>query len=183
MAVAVLADPGDVGGEGDHAVWDRWVLGAVVVPALYGMWRFLFRPRIVVDDSGVVLDNAFSSVTMPWSDIADARGSSYIEVVGTDGDCARALIYGPTFSGPLTRETRPRALVTLIRTEAARRAGREAPPEDYTATPLVADAGFDAVAFTPPEPVIHPVTKLGLEGLAAIALAWTIACAIAAALS
>jgi hypothetical protein len=183
MIVAVLIDPGDVGGAGEHAFWDRWVLGAVPVPALYGIWRFLLRPRIVVDDAGVILDNAFSSVTLPWADIADARGGSAIEVVGTDGDCARAMIYGPTFSGPLTRETRPRALVALIRTEAARRAGHEAPPEDYTATPLVADVEFDAVTFTPPEPVIHPRTSLGLEGLAGILVGWTVACAIAAMLS
>jgi hypothetical protein len=137
----------------------------------------------VVDESGVVVDNAFSTVTLPWADIADARGGAAIEVVGTDGDCARALVYGPTFAGPLTRPDRPQALVALIRAEAARRAGREAPPEDYTATPLVADADFDAVTFTPPEPVIHPVTSLGLDGLAAIAVAWTIACALAAALS
>jgi len=180
MVVVVLADPGEVGGAGTHAFWDRWVLGVVVVPALYGVWRFLLRPRIVVDDEGVVLDNAFSSVALPWADIADARGGSFIEVVGTDGDCTRALVYGPTYSGPLTREHRPRALVELIRAEAARRAGREAPPDDYAATPLVADAAFDAVTFTPPQPVIHPRVSLGLGGLTAIAVAWTLACALAA---
>jgi hypothetical protein len=178
MAIAVLA--GDHGGNGNAFV-DRWVYGAVVVPAAFGIRRYLFRPRIVVDETGVLLDNAFSSCALPWSDIADARGSGYIEVVGTDGDCSRALVYSPQFSSPLTREDKPRALVALIRAESARRAGREPLPEDYAATPLVADDGPSP--FTSPEPVIHPRTSYGTAELVAYAVVWTVACIIAAALA
>ena len=179
MIVAVLADPGDPGGAG-NAFTDRWAFGAVVVPAVFGIRRFLLRPRIVVDADGVQLVNAFSSCALPWADVADARGGGYVEVVGIDGDCARALVYGPVFSGPMTREKRPAALVALIRAEAARRAGREPPPEDYAASPLVAD---ENTAFAPPDPVIHPRPSYGIpEGLTYLAL-WTCACAVAAALA
>ncbi len=177
MAVAVLA--GDHGGDGNAFV-DRWVYGAVVLPAAFGIRRFLLRPRIVVDGQGVLLDNAFSSVALPWADVADARGSSYIEVVGTDGDCSRSLVYSAAFSSPLTREDKPRALVALIRAEAARRAGREPPPEDYAASPLVADGES---RFTATEPVIHPRTTYGLGELVAYAVLWTVACLITAALA
>jgi hypothetical protein len=177
MAVAVLA--GDHGGNG-NAFLDRWVYGAVVLPAAIGIRRFLIRPRIVLDERGVLLDNAFSSVAMPWSDVADARGRDYIEVVGTDGDCSRALVYSPAFSGPLTRETRPRAVVALIRAEAARRAGREPLPEDYAASPLVAD---ESTPFTAGEPVIHPRSSYGIAEAVAYTVVWTVACLIAAALN
>lgn len=177
MAVTVLIDP-DVQG-GGNAFVDRWVFGAVVVPAAFGIRRFLLRPRIVVDDEGVQLVNAFSTCTLPWSDVADARSGGHLEVVGIDGDCARALIYGPTFSGPLTRESKPRALVALIRAEAARRAGREPPSADYAASPLVADES----TFVAGDPVIHPRSSYGLGEALALTVAWTLACAVAAALS
>lgn len=178
MAVVVVVDPGDQNSTG-HAFWDRWVFGAVVVPAAFGIHRFLWRPRIVVDETGVLLINAFSSCALPWSDVADARGRGYVEVVGTDGDCTRALVYGPTFSGPMTRETRPTALVALIRAEAARRAGREPPPEDYAATPLVADGS----AITEIDAVIHPRPSYGVVEAIALVVAWTVACAVAVGLS
>lgn len=177
MAVTVLIDPNVEGG--GNAFFDRWVFGAVVVPAAFGIRRFLLRPRIVVDDEGVQLINAFSTCTLPWSDVADARGGAHLELVGIDGDCARALIYGPAFSGPMTREGRPRALVALIRSEAARRAGREPPPEDYAASPLVADES----RFVAVEPVIHPRPSYGLGEAVALTVIWTLACAVAAALS
>jgi hypothetical protein len=179
MAVTVLIDPGAEGSTGS-AFLDRWVFGAVIVPAAFGIRRFLLRPRIVVDADGVQLDNAFSSCSLPWADIADARGGGYVEVVGTDGDCIRALIYGPAFSGPLTRERRPLALVALIRSESARRAGREPLPADYEASPLVAEA---PPRFVATEPVIHPRSSYGLAEAAAFAGLWTLACAIAAALA
>jgi hypothetical protein len=178
MTVAVLTDPGDT----SHAFLDRWVYGAVAVPAVFGLRRFLLRPRIVVDEHGVLLVNAFSSCTLPWADVADARGGGYVEVVGTDGDCSRALVYGPAFSGPMTREGRPKALVALIRAEAARRAGREPPPEDYEASPLVAEEDAPS-RFTATEPVIHPRSSYGVAEAVAYAVVWTVACAIAAGLA
>lgn len=177
MAVTVLIDP-DVEG-GGNAFFDRWVFGAVVVPAAFGIRRFLLRPRVVVDEAGVQLINAFSTCTLPWPEVADARGGGHLELVGIDGDCARALIYGPAFSGPMTREDRPRALVALIRAEAARRAGREPPPEDYAASPLVAEES----TFVAAEPVIHPRSSYGLSEAVALTVVWTVACAVAAALS
>lgn len=179
MAVVVLIDPGPANDTG-RAFLDRWVFGAVVVPALFGIRRFLLRPRIVVDETGVRLDNAFSSCALPWSDISGARGGGYVEVVGTDGDCTRALVYGPAFSGPMTREGRPTALVALIRAEAARRAGREVPSEDYSASALVADDGLRIVAT---EPVIHPRADYGLAEGVALTVVWTVACAVAAGLA
>ncbi|MBA3741398.1 PH domain-containing protein [Sporichthya sp.] len=178
MAVVVLIDPGPENSTG-RAFLDRWVFGAVVVPALFGIRRFLLRPRIVVDETGVLLDNAFSSCALPWADIEGARGGGYVEVVGTDGDCTRALVYGPAFSGPMTREGRPTALVALIRAEAARRAGRDGPSEDYAASALVADEGPRAVAT---DPVIHPRADYGIAEGVALAVVWTVACAIAAGL-
>ena len=177
MAVTVLIDPNVEGG--GNAFFDRWVFGAVVVPAAFGIRRFLLRPRIVVDDEGVQLINAFSTCALPWPDIADARGGGHLELVGVDGDCARALIYGPAFSGPMTRDGRPRALVALIRAEAARRAGREPPPGDYAASPLVADES----SFVAVEPVIHPRSSYGVSEAVALTAVWTVACAVAAALS
>lgn len=178
MAVAVLIEPNVEGG--GNAFFDRWVFGAALVPAALGIHRFLLRPRIVVDSGGVSLVNAFSTCALPWVDVADARGSGPVEVVGTDGDCARALVYGPAFSGPMTRETRPRAVVALIRSEATRRAGREPPPEDYAASPLVAD---ERTRYTAADPVIHPRTSYGVVEAVALTLGWTIACAVAAGLS
>ncbi len=156
------------------------LLGAVVVPAAVGIRRFLLRPRIVVDDDGVRVVNAFSSCALPWDDVADARSGTHLEVVGTDGDSARALVYGPAFSGPMTRPGRPQALVALIRAEAARRAGREAPPEDYAASPLVAD---ESTPYAETEPVVHPRTSYGLGEAVTVTVLWTLACAIAAAVS
>lgn len=179
MVAAVLADPGQTGSTGS-AFLDRWVFGAVIVPAAFGIRRFLLRPRIVVDDAGVLLDNAFSSCALRWGDVADARGGGYVEVVGTDGDCSRALVYGPAFSGPMTQESRPKALVALIRAEAARRAGREPPPEDYEASALVADASS---RFTATEPVIHPRASYGVAEAVGYIVLWTVACLIAAALA
>src|SRR5689334_2667331 len=155
-----MIEPGQEGSTGS-AFLDRWVFGAVVVPALFGIRRFLLRPKIVVDETGVVFDNAFSSCALPWSDIDGARGGTgYVEVVGTDGDCSRALVYGPAFSGPLTREGRPTALVGLIVAEAARRSGRELPSEEYEASALVNDAPSRYVAT---EPVIHPRDSYGIS--------------------
>jgi hypothetical protein len=178
MAVAVLVEPNVEGG--GNAFFDRWVFGAVVVPAAFGIRRFLLRPRIVLGPDGVELVNAFSTCALPWSDVADARGGGHLEVVGTDGDCARALVYGPAFSGPMTREARPQALVELIRSEAARRAGRPAPAEDYAASPLVAD---ESTPYLASEPVIHPRTSYGVAEAAALTVVWTLACAIAAGVS
>ena len=178
MVVAVLIEPNVEGG--GNAFLDRWAFGAVVIPAAFGIRRFLLRPRIVVDTDGVELVNAFSSCALPWADVADARGGGHLEVVGTDGDCARALVYGPAFSGPMTREARPQALVELIRSEAARRAGRPAPAEDYAASPLVADESRPYLAS---EPVIHPRTSYGVGEAVALTVVWTLACAIAAGLS
>ncbi len=183
MAVVVLIDPGP-GDSTGNAFGDRWVFGAVVVPAAFGIRRFLLRPRIVVDEHGVLLDNAFSSCALPWSDVADARRGSAIEVVGTDGDCVRALVYGPAFSGPMTQVRRPAALVALIRAESARRAGREPLPEDYAASPLVAPAmSGEPSHYVATEPVIHPRTSFGLLEAAAITAGWTIACLVAAGLA
>ncbi len=182
LAVTVLADPGESGGTG-NAFTDRWVFGAIVVPAAYGIRRYLFRPRIVVDAAGVRFDNAFSSVALPWEDVADARGRGFVEIVGTDGDCARALLYGPTFAGPLTREERPAALVALIRAEAARRNGRDPLPEDYAATPLVSDLAADAEDRPVPDPVIHPRPSYGVPEAVTYLVLWTLACAVAAALA
>ena len=53
----------------------------------------------------------------------------FLVVIDDTPECSRALVYSPAFSSPLTREDKPRALVALIRTEAARRAGHEPPPE------------------------------------------------------
>jgi hypothetical protein len=179
MAVAVLIEPSIEGGSG-NAFLDRWVFGAIVIPAAFGIHRFLLRPRIVVDDEGVRLVNAFSSCALPWADVAGARGGGPVELVGIDGDCARSLVYGPAFSGPLTGDRRPRALVALIRSEAARRAGREPPTEDYAATPLVAD---DAASYAPVEPVIHPRPSYGVAEAVMLVLGWTLACAVAAGLT
>lgn len=179
MTVAVLIDPGETGSPG-NAFFDRWVFGAVIVPAVFGIRRFLLRPRIVVDSDGVSFVNAFSSCALPWADVAGARSGGYVEVVGIDGDCARALVYGPAFSGPMTRPTRPDALVALIRSEAARRSGRPAPAEDYAASPLVADT---ATHFAAPDPVIHPRSSYGLPEALTYLVLWTLACAVAAALA
>lgn len=182
MAAAVLHDPGIEGG-GTNAFLDRWIYAAIIVPALYGIWRFLVRPQIVVDDGGVRLDNAFSTVALPWADIDGARLVGGLEVVGTDGDCARALIYSPTLSGPMTSARRPQALITLIRTEATRRPGRTL-TDEYAASNLVSEQNDDLDApYVAPDPVIHPRRSLGLPGLAVLFVAWTIACAIAAALA
>lgn len=180
MAVAVLIEPGQQGSTGS-AFLDRWVFGAVIVPAAFGIRRFLLRPRIVVDETGVRFVNAASSCALPWTDVADARGDGYVEVVGTDGDCARALVYGPALSGPMTREVRPKALVALIRTEAARRAGRQLLPADHEVSAALVSDGPARV--TSPEPVIHPRTEYGLAEAVTYAAAWTVACLVAAGLS
>lgn len=183
MTVAVLIEPGQTGSTGS-AFLDRWVFGVLVVPIVYFGRRFFLRPRIVVDQTGVKLVNAFSGCTLTWPQISNARGGTAIEIVAADGDCARAMVYGPSFSGPFTSDARPAEVVALVRAESARRAGREPLPEDYAATELVAGpdgAGWQTALDAPDLVVTRPA--LGLPEAAAYLLAWTLACAVAAALA
>lgn len=183
MAVTVLVEPGQTGSTGS-AFLDRWAFGLLIVPVVYSSRRFFLRPRIVVDQTGVALINAFSECSLPWPDVADARGGGHLEIVARDGDCVRAMVYGPAFSGPLTSDARPAELVALVRAESARRAGREPLPEDYAATELVAafDGPTRQSAAGVPD-VISPRTTLGPAEGAAYAAAWTLACLLAAALA
>lgn len=183
MTVAVLIEPGQTGSTGS-AFLDRWVFGILIVPIVYFARRFFFRPRIVVDQTGVRLVNAFSECALPWPDVADARGGAHLEIVARDRDCVRAMVYGPAFSGPFTSDARPAELVALIRAESARRAGREPLPEDYSATDLVVDSdGAGRATYVDAPAVIAVRSTLGLPEGAAYAAAWTLACVIAAALA
>lgn len=42
----------------------------LVVVAYFG-WRLLLRPKLVVDNEGVTVVNAFRTVALPWADISD----------------------------------------------------------------------------------------------------------------
>jgi hypothetical protein len=183
FGAAILADPGKTVGSGSAFV-DRWFFGILVVPCAWGIDRFLLRPRVRVDDTGVIFHNPVQTISTPWPAVAGAAYDSHLTLALTDHDQLRSVLFGPMLSGPMTRETRPKELVALINTESARRAGAQAwtPEAVYDAQPLI---GTEAptptsTSRTPTGPAAIKSPAWGIPAGIAYAVAWTAACVLAA---
>lgn len=178
FAAAVLADSGETL-EGDRSeFFERFIFGLIVVPALYGCERFFLRPRVRVDEAGVAVHNPWRTATLPWSMVGGAGFDRSFTVVLTGGDRLRSVLFGPTFSSPMTRRSRVDELVSLINHEAARRTGRVHDPEAaYAAEALIgaADPGAAAPALDADS---QWTTVWGWPSLIAYAVGWTLACVI-----
>ncbi|HEY3603553.1 MAG TPA: PH domain-containing protein [Sporichthyaceae bacterium] len=183
FAGAILADPGKTVGSGS-AFLDRWFFGIMVVPCAWGIDRFLLRPRVRVDNSGVTFHNPVQTISTPWPAVAGAAYDSHLTLALTDHDQLRSVLFGPALSGPMTRENRPTELVALINTESARRAGNDAwtPDARYDAQPLIGTEPEAAIA-APRGPVGPSAVKApayGVPSLLGYLAAWTVACILAA---
>lgn len=179
LSAGVLYDPGATV-EGDNAFLDRFFFGVLVVPALYGTERFFLRPRVVVADSGVSVHNPFRTAVLPWPSIGGAVFDGGFQIVLAGGDRLGSVLFGPTFSSPLTQRTRVDQLVALVNTESARRSGRIHDPEaTYEAELLIGSVGAGSAEVDDAASKWRFV--LGLPSLAIYAVLWTVACALAAA--
>jgi len=181
FAAAVLAEPGDTVGSGNGFI-DRWFFGVLVVPMAWGIDRFLLRPRVRVDDAGVAFHNPLQTITTPWPGVAGASFDRHLTLALADRDQVRSVLFGPSLSGPLTRENRVKELCVLINTESARRAGSAWDPEGiYDAEPLI---GTESSQRDAPRAPVGPgaVTSWahGIPAAIGYAVAWTVACALAA---
>jgi hypothetical protein len=181
FGAAVLADSGETL-EGDRSTFfESFIFGLIVVPVLYGCERFFLRPRVRIDESGVTVHNPWRTAVLPWSSVAGASFERSFAVVLTGGDRLRSVLFGPTFSSPLTRRDRVDELVSLVNHEAARRAGRVHDPEAvYSAEALVGEiSGEPAGEVLDADSQWTPV--YGWVSLVIYAVAWTVACVIASA--
>lgn len=179
MAVGVLYQPGETV-QGDNAFLDRFFFGILVVPSLYGAERFFLRARVVVADSGVSVHNPFRTAVLPWPSIGGAVFDGGFHIVLAGGDRLGSVLFGPTFSSPLTQRARVDQLVALVNAEAARRSGRTHDPDAaYEAELLIGSVGAGS-----PD-VDDAASKWrfvwGLPSLAIYAALWTVACALVSA--
>jgi hypothetical protein len=182
FAGAILADPGKTVGSGSAFV-DRWFFGIMIVPCAWGIDRFLLRPRVRVDDSGVTFHNPVQTISTPWPAVAGAAYDSHLTLALTDHDQLRSVLFGPALSGPMTRENRPGELVALINTESARRVGGDWTPDArYDAQPLIGTEPEAAIAAprTPVGPSAVKSPAYGIPSLLGYVAAWTVACILAA---
>ncbi|HEY2832090.1 MAG TPA: PH domain-containing protein [Sporichthyaceae bacterium] len=177
FAAAVLADPGQTVNSGSGFL-DRWFFGVLVVPMLWGTDRFLLRPRVRVDDTGVAFHNPLQTIHTPWPGVAGAAFDRHLTLALADHDQVRSILFGPALSGPMTREHRVKELVALINTESARRAGGQWDPDElYAAEPLIGTQ-TDRPAPAGPGSVTSPA--YGIAAAIGYAAVWTVACVLAA---
>jgi hypothetical protein len=182
FAGAILADPGKTVGSGSAFV-DRWFFGIMVVPMAWGTDRFLLRPRVRLDDTGVAFHNPVQTIHTPWPAVAGAAFDGHLTLALADHDQIRSVLFGPALSGPMTRDTRPKEIVALINTESARRAGGSWSPDDlYDAQPLIGTEPEAAIAAPrkPTGPGAIKSPAYGIPALIGYAVAWTVSCILAA---
>jgi hypothetical protein len=178
MGIGVLLHPGSTVNSG-NAFLDRWFFGILIVPFLWGSDRFLLRPRVRVDEAGVVLHNPIRTIVAKWPAILGATFDTHVRLVLADGETVSSVLFGPGLSSPLTQRTRVDELIEVINAESARRSGRKRDPEGlYSAEALVGSSGAPAVAPTGPGATLRP--SLGLIQLAGYTAVWTAVCLIAA---
>jgi hypothetical protein len=178
MAIGVLVHPGDTVGSGNGFL-NRWFFGVLIVPALWGVDRFLLRPRVRVDAEGVEFHNPLQTVVAKWPAVVSAGFDTHVRLVLADGDFVRSILFGPALSSPLTQRTRVDELVNVVNAEAARRSGRQHDPDAaYEADQLIGAQG--AASVRPSGPGAQLVPMHGLVDLAVYAAIWTVACVVAA---
>jgi hypothetical protein len=184
MGGAALHDPGPTLGSGNGFL-DRWFFGVLVVPLLWGLDRFLLRPRVCVDQHGVHLHNPLQTIEAPWPAVLGAGFDRRLQLALADGDLVFSIIFGPALSSPVTRRTRVDQLVEVVNRESAQRSGRE-----YgLAEPIAELIAIEALEYPdedpdapeePPKPGARLRPAYGLVNLAVYAVGWTLACALAA---
>gem|GEM_PF-4930544 len=180
FATAVLVDPGPTVGSGNGFV-DRWFFGILIVPVLWGVDRFLLRPRVRADVHGVAFHNPVETIDAPWPAVLGAGFDGRLQLVLADGERVHSILFGPVLSSPLTKRIRVDQLIEALNAEAIRRGTRRPDPATYSAESLV--ASLDAPAEVSTGPGAARRRSPGLVNLAAYALAWTLACGIAAAVA
>ncbi len=87
----------EAGGVNDAAI-DRWFGGAVVLTFVAFIWHVTVRPRVLVYDWGVRVENPVFVHTAPWSDIeaCDVSPDGMVKIITSSG-----AIEPFTFSGSL----------------------------------------------------------------------------------
>lgn len=183
MGGAALHDPGPTLGSGNGFL-DRWFFGVLIVPLLWGLDRFLIRPRVRVDQRGVHLHNPLQTIEASWPAVLGAGFDRRLQLALADGDLVFSIIFGPALSSPVTRRTRVDQLVEVVNRETATRSGRPYGETEFLA-PLIMDVTVeDDVDLDAPEEPPKPGATLrpayGLLNLALYAVGWTLACALAA---
>jgi hypothetical protein len=178
LAFGSLYDPGKTVGSGNGFI-DRWFFGVIVVPALWGAQRFLLRPRILLDDTGVRFENPMHTIEASWAAVQGAGYDTALRLSLADGDSVGATVFGQALSSPLTRRDRVEELARIINQESARRSGRTYDPEAaYSAESLVGSVQSSAPKPDGPGATHRPA--YGLVSLAVYAAAWTLSCVLAA---
>lgn len=189
FAAVVLWEPGETVKSGSPFL-DRWFFGMLVVPIAYGIGRFLFRPRVVLDDTGVRVENPLESISMAWPAVAGARYDNRLDLVAADGAWVRSILWGPAFSGTFTNRARPEELVELVNAEVVRRGEFQPDPDSARNAEQLIRPGLrqedpedllePAREWAGPGPTRH--ASFGVPELIAHAVLWTLACVVAAAL-
>jgi hypothetical protein len=87
------------------------------VPFFLGGWRYGLHPRIVADDSGVLVRNAWRDCFVPWSEVCDARaGYTGITIAtSTRGVVTAWAVQKSNLAGWLHRRTRADDVANFLR--------------------------------------------------------------------
>jgi hypothetical protein len=181
FAIGVIVQPGETLNVNEFL--NRYLFGIIVVPCLYGIDRFLWRPRVIVSDAGVTVHEPVKTAVLSWPEVAGAGfDRSFTIVLARGGDRLRSVLFGPAYSSQLTKRTRVDELILLVNTEAARRSGRAYDPDAaYEADSLVGSVGDGT--FEIEDAATKFTMDFGLRTLAVYAVLWTVGCAIGAALA
>ncbi|MGQ0842945.1 MAG: PH domain-containing protein [Sporichthyaceae bacterium] len=181
FAIGVIAQPGET--LNANAFLDRFLFGIIVVPCLYGIDHFLWRPRVIVSEAGVTVHNPVKTAVLSWPEIGGAGfDRSFTIVLARGGDRLGSVLFGPTYSSQLTTRTRVDQLIALVNHEANRRSGRVFDPEAaYEADALVGELGDGT--FEIEDAAKKFTMNYGWTSLAVYAALWTVGCAVGAALA
>lgn len=181
FAIAVIVDPGETLTVNEFL--NRYLFGVIVVPCLYGIDRFLWRPRVIVSDAGVTVYEPVKTAELSWPEVAGAGfDKSFVVVLTGGGDRLRSVLFGPAYSSQLTKRTRVDQLVGLVNAEAARRSGRMYDPDaSYESESLIGTVGDGSFELVEASSKFR--TNFGLTSFAVYAVLWTVGCAVGAALA
>lgn len=181
FGIGVIAQPGET--LNANAFLDRFLFGIIVVPCLYGIDHFLWRPRVIVSDSGVTVHNPVKTAVLSWPEVGGAGfDRSFTIVLARGGDRLNSVLFGPVYSSQLTKRTRVDQLVALVNEEASRRSGRVYDPDAaYEAESLIGEVGDGSFEF---EDAAKKFTmNYGWTSLTVYAVLWIVGCAVGAALA
>lgn len=79
----------------------RGLLGLVPIALIaFGIWELFWRPRVDVDDDGVLLVNQFHTIRIPWAKVVDVDTKWALTIVTPDRNYRAAAAPAP---GAVTR--------------------------------------------------------------------------------